>query len=48
MNMLNTDFKIGLRDQRINDIGLEIIRENEENKVIEELDENEEFENEIA
>ena len=49
MNMLNADFKIRKQSQpRINDIGLEIIRENEENKAdTTEVDEYKEFETEM-
>lgn len=50
MNILNTDFKINKsRDPRINDIGLDIIRENEENKQdTASQDEYEEFEAEMS
>ena len=49
MNMHNADFKIRKQSQpRINDIGLEIIRENEENKAdTTQVDEYKEFETEM-
>ena len=51
MNILNTDFKVGnkSKDPRINDIGLDIIKEKEESKLEStEIDENEEYEHEMS